>query len=210
MEQHLCAPGHGRSRATPRPSPSVAPVNEYHGPLDRPHGGGRVVVAAVCEHTFVRWDNLRRSREEARRLPGLPRTGGRAAFDAPEALDTRFYEVRAKSALNRVPARSRMPFRWTINPYRGCTMPAPIALGRHADPHGRRPDRALADIRAGDRIYGTVRRGKYRRYVDHRGPRPLDDAKPAYRVTLADGTELVASGDHRFLTDRGWKHVVGA
>ena len=42
-------------------------------------------------------------------------------FDAPEALDTRFYEVRAKSALNRVPERSRMPFRWTINPYRGCS-----------------------------------------------------------------------------------------
>src|ERR671935_239862 len=41
-------------------------------------------------------------------------------FDAPEALDTRFYEVRAKSALNRVPKQSRMPFRWTINPYRGC------------------------------------------------------------------------------------------
>jgi DNA repair photolyase len=42
-------------------------------------------------------------------------------FDAPEALDIRFHEVRAKSALNRVPARSRMPFRWTINPYRGCS-----------------------------------------------------------------------------------------
>ena len=34
--------------------------------------------------------------------------------------------------------------------------------------------------------------------------------KSAYRVTLADGTELVASGDHRFLTGRGWKHVTGA
>ena len=33
----------------------------------------------------------------------------------------RFYEVHARSALNRVPAASRMPFRWTINPYRGCT-----------------------------------------------------------------------------------------
>jgi DNA repair photolyase len=31
--------------------------------------------------------------------------------------------------------------------------------------------------------------------------------KPAFRVTLADGTRLVASGDHRFLTDRGWRHV---
>ena len=26
-------------------------------------------------------------------------------------------------------------------------------------------------------------------------------------MTLEDGTELVTSGDHRFLTDRGWKHV---
>ena len=33
--------------------------------------------------------------------------------------------------------------------------------------------------------------------------------KPAYRVTLADGTEIVASGDHRFLSERGWKHVTG-
>jgi DNA repair photolyase len=41
--------------------------------------------------------------------------------DAPEAIETRFYEVRAKSILNRVPEASQVPFRWTINPYRGCT-----------------------------------------------------------------------------------------
>ncbi|MBB3084278.1 radical SAM protein [Geodermatophilus sabuli] len=34
--------------------------------------------------------------------------------------------------------------------------------------------------------------------------------KPAHRVRLADGTELVASGGHRFLSARGWKHVTGA
>jgi DNA repair photolyase len=34
--------------------------------------------------------------------------------------------------------------------------------------------------------------------------------KPAYRVSLEDGTELITSGDHRFLTGRGWKHVIGA
>jgi DNA repair photolyase len=36
-------------------------------------------------------------------------------------LDIRFYEIHARSALNRVPKQSRMPFPWTINPYRGCT-----------------------------------------------------------------------------------------
>ncbi len=42
-------------------------------------------------------------------------------FDAPGSVPTRFYEVRAKSIINKVPDASRMPFRWTINPYRGCT-----------------------------------------------------------------------------------------
>jgi DNA repair photolyase len=42
-------------------------------------------------------------------------------FDAPEALDIRFHEVRTKSALNHVPGGSRVPFDWTVNPYRGCT-----------------------------------------------------------------------------------------
>ena len=34
--------------------------------------------------------------------------------------------------------------------------------------------------------------------------------KRAYRVTLARRHDPVASGDHRFLTERGWKHVTGA
>src|SRR6476619_1447932 len=78
-------------------------------------------VRSVCEHTFVRWDNLTIDAEDRTRLPGYKDAAVVRHFDAPEALDTRFYEVRAKSALNRVPARSRMPFRWTINPYRGCS-----------------------------------------------------------------------------------------
>ena len=31
-----------------------------------------------------------------------------------------YLEEACKSALNRVPAESRLPFRWTVNPYRGC------------------------------------------------------------------------------------------
>jgi DNA repair photolyase len=75
----------------------------------------------VCEHTFVRWDRQRVEVEEGRRLPGYRDPAVVRTFDAPEALDTRFYEVRARSVLNRVPASSRVPFEWTINPYRGCS-----------------------------------------------------------------------------------------
>ncbi|MEP6953783.1 MAG: radical SAM protein [Solirubrobacteraceae bacterium] len=69
----------------------------------------------------MRWSNLTIDTEERATLPGYRDEATVRHFDAPEALDTRFYEVRAKSALNRVPAKSRMPFRWTINPYRGCS-----------------------------------------------------------------------------------------
>jgi DNA repair photolyase len=78
-------------------------------------------VRGVCEHTFVRWDSLSTDADAARRLPGYRDDARVRTFDAPEALDIRFYEVVAKSALNRVPKQSQMPFRWTINPYRGCT-----------------------------------------------------------------------------------------
>ncbi|MFD6760073.1 Rv2578c family radical SAM protein [Streptomyces roseolus] len=42
-------------------------------------------------------------------------------FDTPEFRGITFHEVRARSILNRVPGASRMPFEWTVNPYRGCT-----------------------------------------------------------------------------------------
>jgi DNA repair photolyase len=165
----------------------------------------------VCEHVFVRWDNLTIGEDEGARLPGYRDPAVIRRFDAPEALDMRFYEIHAKSALNRVPKASRMPFRWTINPYRGCShacvycvgpeTPVLMADGQH---------RAISKLRVGDEIYGTVRDGRCRRYVRTQVLAHWASVKPAYRVVLADGTELIASGDHRFLSDRGWRHVTGA
>jgi DNA repair photolyase len=132
-------------------------------------------------------------------------------FDTPGFAGMTFYEVRAKSIINRVPgASSYLPFEWTINPYRGCghacvycvsgETPILMADGR---------TKPLADLKVGDRIYGTVRDGNYRRYTRTEVLAHWSTIKPAFRVTLADGTELIASGDHRFLTNRGWKHVTG-
>jgi DNA repair photolyase len=78
-------------------------------------------VQSLCEHTFVRWSNLSLGDEEQRRLPGYRDEAVVRHFDAPEALETNFYEVRAKSILNGVPGKSRVPFSWTINVYRGCS-----------------------------------------------------------------------------------------
>ena len=68
----------------------------------------------------MRWEQQLVATEGSTQLPGYREATVRH-FDAPEAIDTRFYEVHAKSILNRVPEASQMPFRWTINTYRGCT-----------------------------------------------------------------------------------------
>jgi DNA repair photolyase len=69
----------------------------------------------------MRWDNLLEQEDERARLPGYRDGAVVRHFEAPGGVQTRFYEVRAKSILNRVPAASRMPFKWTINTYRGCS-----------------------------------------------------------------------------------------
>ena len=130
--------------------------------------------------------------------------GGRGApFDAPEALDTRFYEVHAKSALNACPKASRMPFRWTINPYRGCTHACTYCLvGRHADPDGRRADAAASRICASaTRSIGTVRAGRLPPLRAHAvlAHWSTDQAGLA-SCSSRTARELIASGDHRFLT----------
>ena len=50
----------------------------------------------------MRWDSQRVEKEQGRSLPGLDVERVRT-FDAPEALGINFHEVRAKSALNKVP-----------------------------------------------------------------------------------------------------------
>src|SRR3954453_24239177 len=131
----------------------------------------------------MRWDELKIEAEEGTTLPGYKDAAIVRHFDAPEALDTRFYEVRAKSAHNQVPKASRMPFRWTVNPYRGCShactyclepdTPVLMADGRH---------RPIADLRVGDRIYGTERRGTYRHFVETTVQARWSTIKPAHRV----------------------------
>ncbi|MDJ0313757.1 Rv2578c family radical SAM protein [Arthrobacter sp. H35-D1] len=54
-------------------------------------------------------------------LPLLPLAGLVKSVTTPEFVGITFHEVLAKSALNKVPSTSSMPFGWTVNPYRGCS-----------------------------------------------------------------------------------------
>ncbi len=116
---------------------------------------------------------------------------------------------KAKSIISRHDSPD-VGFSQSVNPYRGCEhacvycswggTPILMADGR---------TRLISDLRSGDEIYGTRRQGAFRRYVKSRVLDHWSVIKPAYRVVLEDGTELISSGDHRYLTERGWKHVTG-
>ncbi len=57
-------------------------------------------------------------------------------------------------------------FRFSINPYRGCFHACSYCMGGDTPIlMGDGRTKALADVRIGDEVYGTVRVGSYRRYV---------------------------------------------
>src|SRR3954452_7694210 len=67
----------------------------------------------------MRWDGQKLGEDETA-LPGLGLAGLVRSVRTPEFAGVTFHEVTCKSALNKVPEASAMPFRWTVNPTRGC------------------------------------------------------------------------------------------
>lgn len=158
----------------------------------------------------MRWDNLRDDHHDpaAGTLPVAVPGAVVRTFDTPEFRGITFYEVHARSVINRVPAASRMPFTWTVNPYRGCSHACVYCLaGDTGILMADGTSRPLAEVRVDDLIIGTVHDGMSRRYAFTRVLAHWSTQKDAYRITLDDGTRLVASADHRFLGDQGWAQV---
>jgi DNA repair photolyase len=130
--------------------------------------------------------------------------------EVPNKVETVVMPEPARSIISRNNSPD-IGFSQSINPYRGCAHgciyctegETPILM---AD-GGVRP---LADLKPGDAIYGTEKIGWYRRYAKTTVLAHWSVIKPAYRIVLEDGTELVSSADHRYLTERGWKFVTGA
>ncbi len=127
----------------------------------------------------------------------------------PEFAGTVFHEVEARSALNRVPSPSPMPFSWTVNPYRGCSHACVYCLdGATPVTLADGSTRPIAELREGDEVLGTEPDGTGgRRYVRTPVLAHWSTRRRAHRLTLDDGTVLVTSDEHRFLTDEGWRHV---
>ncbi len=136
-------------------------------------------------------------------------TEHRELIGEPPVAELDIYEDHSKTILSHNDSPD-IGFRWSVNPYRGCFHACAYCL------HGETPilmadgtTKRLQDLRVGDSIYGTVRRGRYRRYTRTHVLAHWSTIKPAYRLTLTDGAQVIASADHRFLTRRGWKHLTG-
>ena len=102
--------------------------------------GPSAAARAICEHVFesfrllttMRWDNLRLiDRPEGMSVPLFEQGAVARTFDTPEFRGITFYEVQAKSIINRVPEASRVPFRWTINTFRGCSHACDYCFARN-------------------------------------------------------------------------------
>ena len=129
--------------------------------------------------------------------------------EVPDFIPTSIEPDRARTVITRNDSPD-IPFEQSINPYRGCSNgcvycvrgDTPVLMGDGSV-------RQIARLNVGSEIYGTIRQGRWRRYAKTRVLALWSVIKPAYRITLEDGTEVVAGGDHRFLTERGWKFVTG-
>ncbi|MBA8814985.1 DNA repair photolyase [Microbacterium halimionae] len=83
----------------------------------------------------MRWQGQQLGTIDEAALSGLDSTDDLVrSVTTPDFAGVTFHEVMARSALNRVPSTSEMPFDWTVNPYRGCSHACVycFARGSHA------------------------------------------------------------------------------
>jgi DNA repair photolyase len=101
-----------------------------------------------------------------------------------------------------------IPFDLSVNPYRGCEHGCIYCIdGSTQVLMGDRSQKPIAELAVGDEIFGTEHDHGGRRLVRTKVLAHWRTRKAAWRIQLADGGELTASADHRFLTTQGWKFV---
>ena len=97
---------------------------------------------------------------------------------------------------------------WSWNPVTGCLHDCPYCLSGDTlilMEDGR--SIALSSLKVGDKIIGTRKENGYTKLVSTEVKAHWKTKKQAYEITLGDGRTIISSGDHRFLTERGWKFV---
>ena len=103
----------------------------------------------------------------------------------------------------------------SANLYRGCSHACVYCLdGTTLIQMANGTTKPISQIEIGDSVIGIVNDGRHgawsNRIVTTQVLAKVQNHKPAYKITLADGTEVICSADHRWLTERGWKYTTGA
>jgi DNA repair photolyase len=151
----------------------------------------------------MRWQGQQLGVEDAAALPGLERMDGLVrSVTTPEFADMTFHEVLAKSALNRVPAASGMPFDWTVNPYRGCSHACSYCFARGTHEYldldaGRDFDsQIVVKVNIAEVLRKELRRGSWAREPVMLGTNtdPYQRAEGRYRLMPEIATALAQSG----------------
>lgn len=131
-------------------------------------------------------------------------------LEEPPTIGLEVYEDHSRSILSKNDSPD-LPFTYSVNPYRGCLHSCSYCLSPETPilmADGTR--QPMHSLTVGDTIYGTRLAGKHRYYVRTRVLDLWETRAAAFRIWLEDGTELIASSEHRFLSRRGWKFVTGS
>ncbi|GAA5154848.1 Rv2578c family radical SAM protein [Microbacterium pseudoresistens] len=151
----------------------------------------------------MRWQGQRITDVDESALPGMEnRTGFLRTVTTPEFAGMTFHEVLAKSALNHVPGPSRMPFQWTINPYRGCSHACSYCFARGTHTYldldaGRDFDsQIVVKVNLVDVLRKELRRGSWKHETVALGTNtdPYQRAEGRYRLMPGVIRALAESG----------------
>lgn len=160
----------------------------------------------------MRWSNQELKTASSDALPGLARLDSFVqTVRTPDFDGVTFHEVLAKSALNRVPAASAMPFSWTINPMRGCLHRCTYCFARRTHEYlgldsGDDFDREIVvKVNIAEVLAGELARPSWRREPVALGTNtdPYQRAEGRYRLMPGIIAALAASGTPLSILTKG-------
>ncbi|MBT2484502.1 MULTISPECIES: Rv2578c family radical SAM protein [unclassified Microbacterium] len=159
----------------------------------------------------MRWQGQKVGETDAAALPGMEDRNIIRSVTTPEFAGMTFHEVLAKSALNHVPGASRMPFAWTINPYRGCSHACVycFARGTHEyldlDGGADFDSQIVVKVNVVDVLEKELRRGSWQHETVALGTNtdPYQRAEGRYKLMPGIIDALAASGTPMSILTKG-------
>jgi DNA repair photolyase len=135
----------------------------------------------------------------------LPLAGLVRSVTTPEFAGITFHEVTAKSVLNKVPAGSRMPFEWTINPYRGCSHACVYCFARKTHTYLDFDSQVVVKVNAAEVLRKELAKPSWGRHQVALGTNtdPYQRAEGRYQLMPGIITALAESGTPLSILTKG-------